>query len=93
MLAMTENARDAIKEVAPGGSGLRVFTSELPGVAGQQTFQVEVAATPSPEDHVLDVDGANVFLDPRAAALLDDKVLDATVDGASVRFAVAERPG
>jgi Fe-S cluster assembly iron-binding protein IscA len=91
MLAMTENARDAIKEVAPGQSGLRVYAADLPGIAGQQTFQVEVASRPAPEDDVIDVDGAQVFLDPRAAALLGDKVLDATVEGSSVRFAVGER--
>ena len=91
MLAVTESAIDAIKELAPGEAGLRVFTAELPGAAGQQAFQIEVAAEPAAEDRVLEADGAHVFLEPRAATLLDDKVLDATREGASVRFAVAEQ--
>jgi iron-sulfur cluster assembly protein len=91
MLTVTETAIDAIKQVAPGDAGLRVYTSELPGAAGQRAFQVEVTEDPAPEDHVLDAQGAHVFLEPEAATLLEDKVLDATVDGTSVRFAIAER--
>jgi iron-sulfur cluster assembly protein len=91
MLVLTDNAIDAIKELAPGDAGVRVFTSELPGIAGQQTFQLELAAEPAPEDQVIDAAGAHVFIAPRASALLHDKVLDATVDGAQVRFALGER--
>jgi iron-sulfur cluster assembly protein len=91
MLALTENAIDAINELAPGEAGLRVFTLELPGMADQWSFQVEFADEPAPEDEVLNAGGANVFLEPRASTLLDDKVLDATREGASVRFAVFER--
>jgi iron-sulfur cluster assembly protein len=91
MLAVTESAIDAIRQLAPGEAGVRVFTSELPGGPGQETLQVEVAQEPSAEDQVLDVEGAHVFLEPTAATLLEDKVLDATLEGTSVRFAIAEQ--
>jgi iron-sulfur cluster assembly protein len=89
MLGMTEDAINAIKELAPGAAGLRIFTSALRDAADGQALQVQVVEEPSPDDQVLDAGGARVFLDPRAATLLDDKVLDATFDGTSVRFALA----
>jgi iron-sulfur cluster assembly protein len=91
MLAITENAIDAIKRVAPGDAGLRFFASELSREGDPHALEVEVAEEPHPEDRVLDARGAHIFLEPRAAALLDDKVLDAILEGASVRFAVADR--
>ena len=90
MLAVTESAIDAIKRLAPEEGGLRVFTSELPGAAGP-ALQAEVSQEPAPQDQVLEADGVQVFLEPSAATLLDDKVLDATLEGTSVRFAVAEQ--
>jgi iron-sulfur cluster assembly protein len=91
MLTMTENAIDAIKRLAPGDAGLRVFTTDLPTETVQQSLQVEVTEGPGPADQVLDAEGARVFLEPAAATLLEDKVLDAALDGDSVRFAVGER--
>ena len=40
---------------------------------------------------VLEADGAQIFLDPSVASVLDDKVLDAEVDEGEVRFAVVEQ--
>ena len=43
--------------------------------------------TPRHEDQVIEQAGARVFLDPTAADLLEDKVLDAAVDDdGKVRF-------
>jgi iron-sulfur cluster assembly protein len=91
MLTMTENAIDAVKRVAPGEAGLRLYTTTLPTESAQESLHVEVVDEPGAEDHVLDAEGAHVFLEPRAATLLDDKVLDATFDGPSVRFAIGDR--
>ena len=41
---------------------------------------------PEPDDAVVEAEGTPVFLDTEAAAMLDDKVLDATVEGDSVGF-------
>jgi Fe-S cluster assembly iron-binding protein IscA len=41
------------------------------------------------DDQVVDEHGAHVFLEPHAASYLDDKLLDADIDGHQVRFAVS----
>jgi Fe-S cluster assembly iron-binding protein IscA len=89
VLAITQRAADAINHVAPGDFGLRVFLSG--GASDIQSLQVEIAAAPQPEDQVLETEGAQVFLEPQAAATLDDMVLDATQDESGVRFAVAHQ--
>ena len=91
MLTITQDAVDAIKAVAPPGTGLRLSTADMPR-DGQPALQVEVAEKPEPDDRLLEAEGAQVYLDPTAATLLEDKVLDARVQGSSVRFAIAE-PG
>jgi Fe-S cluster assembly iron-binding protein IscA len=43
---------------------------------------------------VLDESGARVFLDPEAAAILDDKTLDVTSDNSGqIQFAIAPQSG
>jgi Fe-S cluster assembly iron-binding protein IscA len=42
---------------------------------------------PAEHDQVVDEHGAHVFLAPHAASCLDDKLLDAYIDGQQVRFA------
>jgi Fe-S cluster assembly iron-binding protein IscA len=84
MLVLTEAAAEAVKALTstpqlPGGSGLRIASStpepEAPGA-----LQVSAAAGPSENDQVIEADGARVYLEPKAAAYLEDKVLDAEVD-------------
>jgi Fe-S cluster assembly iron-binding protein IscA len=54
---------------------------------------LRLAATPAEDDTVLDADGARLFLDSSATALLDDKTLDAVTDpSGQVQFAFAEQP-
>ena len=91
MLAMTEKAIDAIRQVAPGQAGVRLFASDAPGDA-DGALHLEVAEEPARGDEVLDVRGAHVFLDPTAATLVEDKVLDATLHGTRVQFALTDRP-
>jgi Fe-S cluster assembly iron-binding protein IscA len=89
VLEITQRAADAINQIAPGKSGLRVFISG--GAPDIQSLQVEIAAAPQPEDQVLETEGAQVFLEPQAAVTLDDKVLDAMQDERGVRFAIAHQ--
>jgi iron-sulfur cluster assembly protein len=92
MLAMTENAIDAIKLVAPGEAGLRIFTADPGSDDLDIALGVEVTEQPADGDAVVDVRGAHLFLEPAAATRIDDKVLDASLDGTSVRFAIADQP-
>ncbi len=86
---MTQTAIDVIKHIAPGDAGLRVYTSG--GAPDIQGLQVEVAREPKADDHVVEAGGAQVFLEPRAADTLEDKVLDAVQDERGVRFAVTDQ--
>jgi iron-sulfur cluster assembly protein len=84
MLVLTEAAAEAVRALtstpqAPEGSGLRIAsTTTAPSDPGA----LEVSAAPGPDenDQVIDAAGAHVFLEPKAAAYLSDKVLDAEVD-------------
>ncbi len=95
MLVLTEAAAEVVKSVtdtpqAPDGTGLRI-TQE-----GQQAgaLQLAAAAEPGAGDQVVETSGARLFLDPQAAAYLEDKVLDAEVDTqGKVRFTLGmQRP-
>jgi iron-sulfur cluster assembly protein len=94
MLTITDTAAEAIKGIVaspqvPEGAGLRIATRPESPAGG--AFEVTVAPVPAEEDQVVEESGAQVFLEPRAAEVLDDKVLDAEIEGGEVRFAVGER--
>jgi iron-sulfur cluster assembly protein len=89
VLEMTQTAINVIRHLAPGEAGLRVYTSG--GDRDPEALQIEIADAPRADDEVLEADGAQVFLEPRAADALDDKVLDAMQDERGVRFAVSQQ--
>jgi len=93
MLLVTEEAASAIDGIlasrkVPGEAGVRITAEVAASGSGNGVPQTElrfaVAMTPQPNDQVLQ--HAAVFLEPEAAALLDDKVLDADVAGPEVTF-------
>jgi iron-sulfur cluster assembly protein len=98
MLVLTEAAAEVVKSVtdtpqAPDGTGLRITQAgQEPG--GGSALQLAAAAEPGSGDQVLETAGARLFLDPEAAAYLDDKILDAEVDTqGKVRFTLGmQRP-
>jgi iron-sulfur cluster assembly protein len=89
MLAVTENAVAVIRdltsqETVPDGAGLRIAADPQAGA-----LTLSLAPRPEAGDQVVDAAGARLFLDADAATALDDKALDAAVDGAgTVEFAV-----
>lgn len=95
MLAITETAVEAIKGVVatqelPESAGVRIVADRASEPEG--ALEVSVAATPAEDDEVIEEAGAQVFLEPRAAEILEDKVLDAEVDQqGQVSFAVGEQ--
>ena len=84
MLVLTEAAAEVVKSLtstsqAPEGTGLRIASSgPEPGDPG--ALQVTAAVGPGENDQVINAAGAHIFLEPQAAAFLEDKVLDAQVD-------------
>jgi len=91
MLTLTENASAIVNEITsqPGlteTAGLRITSDASP----EPAFEVTAAAQGEPGDQVVEQAGATIYLDGTAAELLDDKVLDAAVDGSGkVEFALA----
>jgi Fe-S cluster assembly iron-binding protein IscA len=84
MLVLTEAAAEAVKSVTstpqtPDGTGLRIASS-APEPEDPGALQVTAAASPGENDQVIEIAGARVFLEPQAAAYLDDKVLDGQLD-------------
>jgi Fe-S cluster assembly iron-binding protein IscA len=95
MLAITDLAAEAIKTLTtdaelPEGGGLRIAAPDP-----QEGLELTLAGQPADDDVVLaGDDGVSVFLEPAAAQVLDDKVLDVqqapTPDGGQeLRFAIA----
>ncbi|HEV7848479.1 MAG TPA: Fe-S cluster assembly protein HesB [Mycetocola sp.] len=93
MLTLTENASTIVRTITTQtagteDSGLRISSS----AADSADLAVAVAESPEPLDEVLEVAGARVFLEENAAAVLNDKILDAQVDEeGAVRFAIGDQ--
>ncbi len=92
MLTLTENATIAVKslteQISTDTGGLRISEA----VAPETGYALSLAGQPEPDDTVVETDGARVFVDPVATVALDDRVLDARVEGdGSVGFALAQR--
>jgi iron-sulfur cluster assembly protein len=91
MLDLTTSAASAIRSIAdrgdmPEDAGLRI-TGEA---AGSRRLTVSAAAQPEEGDHIVEKQGARVFLAPEASALVDDQVLDAQVgEQGTVQFSLS----
>ena len=90
MLTLTESARDVVRDMVSAGDapegGLRIAAE--PTGEGEAGLSLAVAESPAAGDEVVDEDGARIFLEPQAASLLDDQVLDARVHEDHVHFTV-----
>ena len=94
LLALTDGAAQAVKNIVsssdelPETGGLRLV-AERAGT--QANFHLSVVALPAEDDEVIEEHGARVFLEPEAASLLDDKILDASVEQNEITFAIADQ--
>ena len=94
LLALTDSAVQAVKGIVSSSDeasetgGLRMV-GERAGT--QANFDLSVVPLPAEDDEVIEEQGARVFLEPEAASLLDDKVLDASVEQDQVAFTIAEQ--
>ena len=96
MLMVTQNAANAIDAVVASApvsdnAGLRI--SQQDSGQGAPEFALALVEEPQPTDQVLELEGehAALFLEPEAAAALDDKVLDAQVQDGQVGFVLGEQ--
>jgi iron-sulfur cluster assembly protein len=94
MLALTEGAVDAVKRLVESSdettdsSGLRMVAEP---VGLRTNLQLSVVPLPAEDDQIIEEQGARIFLEPEAAALLDGKVLDASVEQGQVAFTLADQ--
>jgi iron-sulfur cluster assembly protein len=91
MLTMTDTAADVVRHLAAGSGlepdpGLRIS----PGAPTPDGTPLELHLAPGPEenDQTVENDGATVYVEGQVAEVLDDKVLDAAVEGDQVRFSI-----
>jgi iron-sulfur cluster assembly protein len=96
LLALTESAVQAVRGIVSSSDleetgGLR-FVAESEGA--ETNVQVSVVALPGEDDQVIEQEGARLFLEPDAASLLDDKILDARpVEKDKVAFTFTDQSG
>jgi Fe-S cluster assembly iron-binding protein IscA len=96
MLAITDTAAEAIRSLTidaelPAGGGLRIAAPDP-----AEGLELSLARRPDADDVVLAGEGVAVFLEPLAAEVLDDKILDVqpvpTPDGQEeLRFAIGQQ--
>jgi iron-sulfur cluster assembly protein len=93
VLAITEDAATAIDSIVassglPQGAGLRI-TQELNTQSGQEgrtDLRLSVVESAKEGDEVLE--DVQIFLEPEAADFLDNKLLDADIEGDEVRVSL-----
>ncbi|HEX2435623.1 MAG TPA: hypothetical protein VHI76_03130 [Solirubrobacterales bacterium] len=99
MLALTPTAADVVESIVsqqelPDTAGLRITSQEgdaaSDGAESQRDLRLSVVEQPEAGDSL--VEGSHVYVEPgETAELLEDKVLDAEVEGNEVRFSIAQQ--
>ena len=93
MLTLTQTAAEVVRtlvEQSPSAAsgGLRIAAGEETGEG--VALELSLVDEPEPADERIEQAGATVYLDPGAAELLDDKLLDAQVAEDHVTFTLRE---
>jgi iron-sulfur cluster assembly protein len=96
VLTITPEASTAIRGIldasdAPDGAMFRIAPQGQDGTAPGPSLAVSIIDSPPPEDQIVEGDDVEVSVEPSAAAMLDDKQLDATVIGEQVNFSIGEQ--
>lgn len=95
MLTITQTAADALDSIVasasdvPDSAGLRI--SQGAGPDGQTGLTLALTEAPEPTDQVVEAQSVPVFLDADVAPELDDKILDAQVEGNQVGFVLGRQ--
>jgi len=93
VLTLTPTAADVVRNLveesdATDSGGLRIAASA--GTGEDVELELSLVGEPEALDETVEQQGATVYLDPNAAALLDDKLLDAQVAEDHVTFVLRE---
>lgn len=97
MLTITPDATQAIQALAESvpqeSVGLRIFAQPTGDGQNEATLELALTEGPAAGDDVIDLPGTSVYLESNASAYLSDKILDADVEGESVRFSIGQEAG
>lgn len=93
MLTITTEAAQAINAIVgsspmPQG-GLKIAAK--PVTDSESTLELSVVESPADSDRVIEDQGTRVFLEEMASDYLEDKVLDAEVEGEQIRFTLQDQ--
>jgi iron-sulfur cluster assembly protein len=93
VLAISEDAAAAIRgivgaEDAPEGAGLRITREEAVQSGGEVRVDLRLSVVAGPEEGDEVLEAERVFVDPAAAEILEDKLLDADYVGDELRFSL-----
>jgi iron-sulfur cluster assembly protein len=96
VLTITPEASQAIRGIldasdAPDGSMFRISPQAQDGNAPGKGLMISVIDAPPPDDQIVEGEDVEVSVEPAAAALLDDKQLDASVQDEQINFSIAEQ--
>jgi iron-sulfur cluster assembly protein len=96
VLTISQEASQAIRGIlaaseAPDGSMFRIAPQGQDGTEPGQGLAVSVTDSPPPDDEIVEGEEVAVAVEPTAAAILEDKELDATVVGEQVNFTIGQR--
>jgi hypothetical protein len=84
---MTQEAADAVETIV---SRPEVPDSAVIRIAAGEGLDLELVSAPQPSDLV--VSDVRIAVEPGSLAYLDDKLLDAEVDGTTVEFRLYDQP-
>jgi Fe-S cluster assembly iron-binding protein IscA len=97
VLTITPEASQAIRGIldasdAPDGSMFRIAPQGQDGTEPGASLTISVIDSPPPQDQIVEGDEeVAISIEPTAAAMLDDKELDATVVGEEINFSIGEQ--
>ncbi len=96
MLTITPEASNAIRGIldasdVPDGSMFRISPQPQDGSTPGSGLTVSVIEEAPPDDKIVEGDEVAVAVEPSAAAILEDKELDATIVGDQVNFSIGEQ--
>jgi iron-sulfur cluster assembly protein len=94
VLAISLGAAEAIKQAVssarmPDEGGVRISAEPTRGESVR--LDLSVVMNPEPGDAIVEQKGANVFVEQDVAPILDDKTLDASIEGGQVSFSIVEQ--
>ena len=95
MLTLTPTAAEVVRTLvdqseSPESGGLRIAAGESAIEGVELELELSLVGEPEATDATVEQEGATVYLDPGAAELLDDKLLDAQVAEDHVTFVLRE---